>query len=120
MNKDAPKTVSANNGYVSSDSDHDNNKAVSKYVDSGTNVSMSPVAAEFGSLNPLPGAMVVSADNTKIRVNGRGSWHIPTDCGHPFINNNSLYVPSLGKALFSPYRSCASGIYRVVQDSAGW
>ena len=91
--------ASVNSGFVS---DSDDIKDIEKYVDNGTNYSMCPLRQEFGNLDPVSGAVVVLADNQMVKVDARGAWHIPTACGHPFIEHNSLFVPTLGKALFSP------------------
>ena len=55
-----------NSSYVP-DSEDDND-FIPKYIDTGSNYSMSPVASEFTALNPFPGAVVVLADNTKIAL----------------------------------------------------
>ena len=109
--------ASVNSGFVS---DSDDIKDIEKYVDNGTNYFMCPLCQEFGNLDPVSGAVVVLADNQMVKVDARGAWHILTVCGHPFIEHNSLFVPTLGKALFSPNRLCASGRYQAVQDAKGW
>ena len=98
--------ASVNSGFVS---DSDDIKDIEKYVDNGTNYFMCPLCQEFGNLDPVSGAVVVLADNQMVKVDARGAWHILTVCGHPFIEYNSLFVPTLRKALFSPNQLCASG-----------